>query len=77
MKKRFKVSGMTCAACQAHVDKAVRKVDGVSEVSVSLLTNTMDVEFDDEKRIDEINTAVKNAGYSSILENETEKNNST
>ena len=73
MKKRFKVNGMTCAACQAHVDKAVRKVDGVSEVSVSLLTNTMDVEFDDEKRIDEINTAVKNAGYSSILENETEK----
>ena len=73
MKKRFKVSGMTCAACQAHVDKAVRKVDGVSEVSVSLLTNSMDVEFDDEKRIDEINTAVKNAGYSSMLENETEK----
>ena len=75
MKKRFKVSGMTCAACQAHVDKAVRKVEGVSEVSVSLLTNTMDVEFDDEKRIDEINTAVKNAGYSSMLENETEKKN--
>ena len=75
MKKRFKVSGMTCAACQAHVDKAVRKVDGVSEVSVSLLTNSMDVEFDDEKRIDEINTAVKNAGYSSMLENETEKKN--
>lgn len=73
MKKRFKVNGMTCAACQAHVDKAVRKVEGVSEVSVSLLTNSMDVEFDDEKRIDEINTAVKNAGYSSFLENESEK----
>ncbi|MBQ9900154.1 MAG: heavy metal translocating P-type ATPase [Acholeplasmatales bacterium] len=73
MKKRFKVNGMTCAACQAHVDKAVRKVEGVSEVSVSLLTNTMDVEFDSDERIDEINTAVKNAGYSSFLENESEK----
>ena len=49
MKKRFKVNGMTCAACQAHVDKAVRKVEGVSEVSVSLLTNTMDVEFDSDE----------------------------
>ena len=74
MKKRFKVNGMTCAACQAHVDKAVRKVDGVSDVTVSLLTNSMDVEFDDEKRIDEINKAVKNSGYESFLMGEEKKN---
>ena len=63
MKKRFKVTGMTCAACQAHVDKAVRKVNGVKEVNVSLLTNSMDVEFDDDLNVSEINDAVKNAGY--------------
>ncbi len=73
MKKRFKVTGMTCAACQAHVDKAVRKVNGVSECSVSLLTNTMDVEFEDDKTIDEINKAVKNAGYGSSLLDENKK----
>ena len=73
MKKRFKVNGMTCAACQAHVDKAVRKVTGVSDVTVSLLTNSMDVEFDDEKRIDEINKAVKNSGYESFVMGEDKK----
>ncbi len=72
MKKRFKISGMTCSACQAHVDKAVRKVEGVCDVNVSLLTNTMDVEFDDNLNIDEINKAVKNAGYSSKLLEEKE-----
>jgi len=67
MKKRFKVEGMTCAACQAHVDKAVRKVNGVTNVSVSLLTNSMDVEIENENIINDINKAVKNAGYSSSI----------
>ena len=47
MKEKFKVEGMTCAACQSHVDKAVRKLDCVSDVSVNLLTNSMEVEFND------------------------------
>ncbi len=78
MKKRFKVKGMTCSACQAHVYKAVSKVDGVSDVNVSLLTNTMDVEISDDNKIDEINKAVKNAGYESYIldeENKKEENN--
>ncbi len=75
MKKRFKVNGMTCAACQAHVDKAVRNVSGVKSVNVSLLTNSMDVEFDDEKRIDEINKAVKNSGYESYVLGEKKEDN--
>ena len=40
----FTITGMTCAACSAHVEKAVRAVPGVTEVSVSLLTNSMQVE---------------------------------
>ena len=44
--KQFKVEGMTCASCQAHVEKAVAGVPGVTSVSVSLLTNSMGVEGD-------------------------------
>ena len=38
---------MTCAACQAHVEKAVNKVDGVQACTVNLLTNSMEVEYSD------------------------------
>ena len=69
MREKFKVEGMTCAACQSHVDKAVRNLDCVSDVSVNLLTNSMEVEFNDKSDIDKINTAVKNAGYKSSLMN--------
>ena len=39
--EKFDVTGMTCAACSAHVERAVRGVEGVKEVTVSLLTNSM------------------------------------
>ena len=42
--KQYNVTGMTCAACQARVEKAVSKVPGVTSCSVSLLTNSMGVE---------------------------------
>ena len=63
-KEKFDVLGMTCASCQAHVDKAVRKLDGISLVNVNLLRNTMDVEYD-EKKLDtnDIINAVSIAGY--------------
>ena len=59
--KKFNVTGMTCSACSAHVEKAVSKVEGVTDVSVSLLTNSMTVEgnFSDDAVI----SAVVNAGY--------------
>ena len=41
---KYNITGMSCAACQAHVEKAVSKVPGVDSVSVSLLTNSMGVE---------------------------------
>ena len=59
--KKFTVTGMSCAACVARVEKAVLKVNGVKSCSVSLLTNSMGVEGDaDDKSI--IN-AVRAAGY--------------
>ena len=43
MEQQYLVTGMTCAACQAHVEKAVTKLDSVETVTVSLLTNSMSV----------------------------------
>ena len=55
---------MTCAACQAHVEKAVNKVDGVQVCTVNLLTNSMVVEFDAAVTAPEtIISAVEHAGY--------------
>ena len=48
MKKSFEVTGMTCSACSSHVEKSVRKLQGVAEVSVNLLQNRMQVEYDDK-----------------------------
>lgn len=64
MKKKFLVKGMSCAACQAHVEQAVKKLDGVINVSVSLLNNSMKVEYDNETcSIEKIELAVQQAGY--------------
>ena len=51
MKERFDVKGMTCAACQAHVEKATKSVDGVIECNVNLLNNNMDVTYEDRKSV--------------------------
>ena len=45
MKNKFIITGMTCSACSQAVDRAVNKLDGVTEVSVNLLTNSMQVGF--------------------------------
>lgn len=63
MKEKFDIGGMTCAACSAAVEKSVSKLDGVKEVNVSLLTNSMSVELDDNVSKDEIIKAVEDAGY--------------
>ena len=44
--KRFDITGMTCSACSSRVDKAVTALDGIGEVSVNLLKNSMSVSFD-------------------------------
>ena len=67
IKKKFVVEGMTCSACQARVEKIVSKIEGTKNVSVNLLTKTMDVEIDNESRVKTINEAVEKAGYKSFL----------
>lgn len=66
--EKFDVTGMTCASCQAHVDRAVRRIDGVSEVAVNLLSGSMAVDYD-ESRVtpDQITAAVDRAGYGASL----------
>lgn len=62
---KFDVGGMTCAACQAHVDRAVSKLDGVQSVAVNLLAGSMLVDYDPAQITpDDICTAVDRAGYS-------------
>ena len=60
-KKQYLVTGMTCAACQGHVERAVKKVPGVSKGSVALLTNSMIVEGTAGE--DDVVRAVEKAGY--------------
>ena len=68
MKKKFDVSGMTCSSCVAHVEKAVSKLDGVKDVEVSLMTNSMNVVYDENAvSPDDIATAVSGAGYNTKI----------
>ncbi len=70
--EQYVVTGMSCAACQARVEKAVSKVEGVQSCSVSLLTNSMGVEGDvDSAKIIE---AVEKAGYGASLKGAEKKN---
>lgn len=71
MKLKFNVTGMTCSACSSHVEKSVRKLEGIKEANVNLLANSMAVEFDENKlNFQDIISAVKNAGYgASVHEN--------
>lgn len=65
--QRFEVTGMTCAACSAHVGKAVSSVKGVKEVNVSLLTNSMLVSYEAPATESKICEAVKKAGYGASM----------
>ncbi len=64
MKEKYHISGMTCSACSAHVEKAVRKLPGVEKASVNLLTETMEIVYDEAGLNREgIVAAVEKAGY--------------
>ena len=64
MKERYHVTGMSCSACSSHVEKAVNKLENVEKASVNLLTETMDVTYDETKITStEIIDAVVKAGY--------------
>ncbi|MCI8596311.1 MAG: heavy metal translocating P-type ATPase [Clostridia bacterium] len=68
-KYEFNVSGMTCAACSAHVEKSVGKVAGVKSVAVNLLRSYMVVQCDESVTPDGVIVAVKHAGYGATLKN--------
>ncbi len=71
MKQKFDITGMTCSACSAHIEKAVRKLEGIETVSVNLLQNHMLVEYDEAVlTADNIIQAVKNGGYGASLQSE-------
>jgi len=64
MKTKFNISGMSCSACSAHVQKAVEKQNGVYDVQVNLLTNSMSVHYDENIiPSSKIMQAVRDAGY--------------
>ena len=67
--KIFRVGGMTCAACQAHVDKAVCSLAGVNDVSVNLLSGSMTVDYDESLvDADKIVSAVEGLGYGARID---------
>lgn len=74
MEKKFDVTGMTCSACQRNVEKDVSKLKGVNKVEVSLLTNSMVVDFDDDVvSIQDIYQSVEEGGYKAQVKGETKQ----
>lgn len=72
MKQKFDVTGMTCSACSAHVEKSVSKLEGVQCVNVNLLRNSMVVEYDDNALgTTDIIHAVESGGYGASVQDET------
>ena len=64
MKEKFSVTGMSCSACSSAVERSVKSLDGIINVEVSLLTNSMTAEYDEKKvSAEKIISAVEKAGY--------------
>ena len=70
MKLKFNVTGMTCAACSARVEKVSGAVDGVRKAEVNLLAGTMQVEAENAEVAERVIQAVRNAGYDASLQGE-------
>lgn len=68
MKEKFNITGMTCSACSSRVEKSVARLEGVIDVSVNLLTNSMQVEYEEKILSDrQIISSVERAGYGAVL----------
>ena len=71
MKKKFKIEGMTCSACQSHVQNGVSSLEGMQSCNVNLLTNSMECEFDDNIcNADIIKNKVSSIGYKALLDDD-------
>lgn len=68
MRQRYHITGMTCSACSSHVEKSCNRLTGVEKASVNLLTETMDITYD-ETVLSDINiiSAVEKAGYGATI----------
>ncbi len=74
MKQKFNVFGMSCAACQAHVEKAAGGLEGVEDAAVNLLAGTMVVTYDpDALSPQDICAAVEKAGYRATVAGQEQK----
>ena len=75
LKEKYNITGMSCAACSAKVEKVVGKLEGVENVAVNLLTNSMQVEYKEDKlSSNDIIKNIKDAGYgASLAKNEIKK----
>ena len=64
MKEKYNITGMTCSACSSRVEREVGKLDGIKELTVNLLTNSMSVEYDGDKlKSEDIVKTVEKAGF--------------
>ncbi len=69
MKKTIPVIGMACSACSANVERKLKALEGVNDVSVSLAGRTATIDFDPEKiTLQDMKTAISNAGYDMVIE---------
>ncbi len=70
MKQKFNVTGMTCSACSAHIEKSLSKTEGVNQIAVNLLANNMQVDYDETKLTEQdISRLVEDAGYTAAPAN--------
>ncbi len=77
MKQKFDITGMSCSACSAAVERSVRKLEGIANVEVSLLTNSMTVDYNEAAtNSDAVISAVKSAGYGASVHGTAEKSKS-
>ncbi len=74
VKEKYNITGMSCAACSAKVERVVGKLEGVENVSVNLLTNSMQVEYKEDKlSSNDIIKNIADAGYGASLATDTKQ----
>jgi Cu+-exporting ATPase len=66
MKKKITIDGMHCASCSSNVERSLKKVPGVKEVAISLMTKKAIIEADEKVSDQELKNAVARAGYKTV-----------
>jgi P-type Cu+ transporter len=66
MKKKITIDGMHCASCSSNIERSLKKLPGIKEVSISLITKKAIIEIDDKVSDEDLKKAVTRAGYKVI-----------